>query len=369
MNAANPLDLDQRAVKENDPVPERVLTGIDYADLIVNIESRAVIKGVLPSQAFATIIGGPGSGKTFFMTDLACHVAAGMEWRGKTTEKGLVIFAALEGGANIPNRFVAWKMEHPDAPENLTLRVMSEPVSLRSVGDVQSLIDFTKQAENHHGEACVLICVDTLNRAMTGGDENRSDDMGQLIAGVDRLRAETQATILLTHHTGKDHERGARGHSSLFGAVDTEIAISGSEGHRVATINKQRDGIEGLTFGYTLRQVEVGTDQDGEPVTSCVIEEIEGPVRKSAQIPKSAKVGLAALDESLRIHGITAPPALQMAPSVVVVALPKWRDIFALRYGKEDTKPDSVQKAFKRSKEALLGAEAIRIQDPYVWRT
>ena len=67
-----------------------------------------------------------------------------------------------------------------------------------------------------------LIVIDTLSRVMAGGNENAPEDMGALVRNIDRLRDETGGAVLLVHHSGKDLSRGARGHSLLRAATDTE---------------------------------------------------------------------------------------------------------------------------------------------------
>jgi hypothetical protein len=64
-----------------------------------------------------------------------------------------------------------------------------------------------------------------------------------------------------------------RGHSSLLGAIDTELEVS--EG--VVKSEKQRDMESGEEFGYRLRTVALGIDEDGRPMQSAVadIQEIE----------------------------------------------------------------------------------------------
>jgi RecA-family ATPase len=79
-----------------------------------------------------------------------------------------------------------------------------------------------------------MIVLDTLSRVIAGGNENAPDDMGQLIGNCDRIRAEARAHVMLVHHTGKDEARGARGHSSLRAATDTEIEVSGGNGVSLA---------------------------------------------------------------------------------------------------------------------------------------
>jgi hypothetical protein len=71
-----------------------------------------------------------------------------------------------------------------------------------------------------------LVVVDTLSRAMAGGNENAPDDMSAFIRNIDRIRQETGAHVLIVHHCGKDAAKGARGHSCLRAATDTKIELS-----------------------------------------------------------------------------------------------------------------------------------------------
>lgn len=77
----------------------------------------------------------------------------------------------------------------------------------------------------------------------------------------------------MIHHCGKDEAKGARGHSSLRAAVDTEIEVFRPEGERVSTVRvtKQRDLEPGEPMPFTLRQVVLGENRRGKAITSCVV--------------------------------------------------------------------------------------------------
>lgn len=105
---------------------------------------------------------------------------------------------------------------------------------------------------------------------VAGGDENSSTDMGAMVTHLDYLRHATKAHLLVVHHSGKDASKGARGHSLLRAATDTEIEIQIGR----ITVTKQRD--LGLAWpsgscGFSLDVVELGRDEDGDPITSCVV--------------------------------------------------------------------------------------------------
>ncbi len=137
-------------------------------------------------------------------------------------------------------------------------------------GDVDGVIRLVKELESLTGEQCVKVTQDTLARAMAGGNENSGEDMGLLVANADRIRHALGCCFEFVHHAGKDAARGARGHSSLRAATDTEIEISACDGVHIVRPTKQRDFTLGDEFAFTLRQVEIGTDARARPVTTCV---------------------------------------------------------------------------------------------------
>jgi hypothetical protein len=290
-----------RPESRTDPAPAlgaRSLIGIDFAEMQPHLKDGYMVKGLITPNSLVGIIGATGSGKTFLATDLAMHIAAGRRWRARNVRRGLVVYAALEGPVSAENRFVAAR-DRGGFERGIPLRLTPGPINLRDAGDVALLIAFVKEAESAHGEKCAAIFVDTLSRALAGGDENGPEDMGALIAGADAVRLATGAVLVLVHHLGKDVERGARGHSSLKAALDTEIEVSVRAGKiHVAAVTKQRDLPSGDQFPFKLASVELGKDEDGDAVTSCIVEVIdEVPTDRKQPRGKNQARLLAALQE------------------------------------------------------------------------
>jgi len=235
------------------------------------------IENLLCENQFSVIYGESNCGKTFFMMDLSLHVALGRPWRGREVDQGGVIYAALEGGYNTQNRIVAFKRHHEIAVDIPMAIIPSSLNLLDPKGDIHSLVEAIWEAKERIGNI-KLVVIDTLSRALHGGDENSSMDMGQLIINADAIRAVTGAHISFIHHSGKDAVKGARGHSSLRAAVDTEIEISRLDERSPSKIKvvKQREMEMGEDMFFTLSQVELGTNQRNKPVTSCVVIPAEG---------------------------------------------------------------------------------------------
>jgi hypothetical protein len=250
------------------------------------LDRGCVIKGLIAPNSLIVIYGESNSGKTYFAFGLAVDIASGRHWRGRKVEKGLVMYIAGEGEAGIKNRIAAHR-ERSLLADGAPLAIVRRAADfLATAGDVSDLIDLIAAAETECGEKCSLIVVDTLSRAMAGADENSAEAMTTVIANADLVRRETGAAVAFIHHAGKDAARGARGHSSLRAAADTEILVEGQSGRRTATVVKQRDLPGGEVFGFDLDVVHLGTDAEGDPVTACVVRQSD-----DAEIAPKSKPG------------------------------------------------------------------------------
>ena len=254
--------------------PKHKAEMLEYFDDIAPVlSSRCLIAGVLGEGTAAILYGDSNSGKTFAALDMALCIASGIPWHGREVQHVPVLYAALEGGAGFRNRVTAWRFEkHP--PENRAL-FAALPVGLDLVtadSDAGEVIRAALAMKARLGQPVGLVVIDTLSRAMSGGNENSPEDMGALVVNIDAIRAATKATVLLIHHSGKDTAKGARGHSLLRAAVDTEIElIATDEGARTMRVTKQRDMESGAAFGFRLDVVTVGYDPETtEAVTSCI---------------------------------------------------------------------------------------------------
>ena len=146
-------------------------------------------------------------------------------------------------------------------------RFLLQSLDIRLPADRADLV----QAARAAGFAGGVLAIDTLNRAAPGMDENDSKSMGEAIGALKAIQAALGGLVLLVHHTGKDATKGLRGHSSLHAALDAAIEVTRDGDRREWKMNKSKDGEDGEAHPFRLDVVEVGTDEDGEPITSCVI--------------------------------------------------------------------------------------------------
>ena len=231
-----------------------------------------LVKGWIGRGQMSVVYGPSNVGKSFFCLDMAFCIASNIEWQGSKVRGGPVLYLATEGGNAFHNRVVALRDEYsqPDVP----LAVRPSPIDLlRPETDLARLIELCQSIEAEVGAPLSMIVVDTLSRAMAGGDENGPTDMTSFIANLDALRNATGAHIMTVHHSGKDTAKGARGHSSLRAATDTEIELDVDGSIRTATSTKQRDLEPKEPIVFQLKVHELGRDEDGDPVTTCTITE------------------------------------------------------------------------------------------------
>lgn len=274
--------IDVKEMTENGKKQTKRLPLLYASDVSPVLETSDFVEGLLRDNEFSVIYGQSNCGKTFFMLDLAMHVALGKKWRDKDVEQGGVIYAALEGGHGTRNRIFAFR-EHYGVKGEIPLAIIPSTINfLDEKDDMPAFINAVKEAKERLGDVR-LIVIDTLARAISGGDENSSMDMGRLIINADVIRQITGAHIAFVHHSGKDDLKGARGHSSLRAAVDTEIEISRPDTESPSTIKivKQREMDMGEDMHFSLSSIVLGENRRGQNVTSCVVVPSESVEKKS----------------------------------------------------------------------------------------
>jgi hypothetical protein len=179
------------------------------------------------------------------------------------------------------NRFKAILQHDPALGDRITdknLIIMRQRVDLRQPEDVTRLIATIAKHERETGLPCLLVVFDTLARAIGSGSDTDPKDMAALIVAGDAIRqANAGPTVVLIHHCGKDIAKGPRGRSDLPGAIDFCVLVERLEngaGNR-ATCEYAKDDPDGWAIDFRLEQVDIGKDEDGDPITTCVLREGE----------------------------------------------------------------------------------------------
>ena len=245
------------------------------------------VKGLLPATGIAAIFGPSGSGKSFLAKDLGASIALGQDWFGHRTTRCDVTYVMLEGEGGLRNRVEAWEAHNGKLlPSGFC--VLAQSFRLSEEQDVEDLGAILPPGG--------VVIVDTLNRAAPGLDENSSQDMGRILAGMKRLQEVTGGLVIVVHHTGKDASKGLRGHSSLHAALDGAIEVERSAVGRSWSAAKVKDGEDDKQVAFQLHRVVLGTDGDGDEVSSCAVGPDTGAIfRKPEPSGKSQKSALSTI--------------------------------------------------------------------------
>jgi hypothetical protein len=273
------------------------------SDIEPQLDDDALVAGLVGRETLVAIVGASNSGKSAIALDLATCVATGQPFRDRRVAQSAVLYLACEGGNGFRNRVSALlknKRLTLDAP----LGVVCDTLDLcQNRTDVDRVIAATATLQGRTRKKVGMIVIDTLNRVLGGGDENSAVDMARLIRHLDLIRTQTEATVALIHHTGKDATRGARGHSSLRAALDTELLVEGATNPRTVSSTKQRDYAPVDSFSVNLVPITLGSNQHGESVTSIAVEHLDTPPTKRLNgLGKNQSAAIAGLREWAAAH-------------------------------------------------------------------
>jgi hypothetical protein len=349
--------------RKDEEAPGAALPYSTFSTTSARLDVDDFVEGLLTSGTMSVVYGESNSGKTFFVSDLAMRVAAGMQWRDRAIEQGAVLYLALEGGFGISNRIAAFREEHGLDTQDIPFAIVKIGINLIDPEqDATPVIATIAAVQAQFGIPLRLVVVDTLSRAMAGGNENAPEDMTRLVGTGDEIRSVTSAHLLWIHHCGKDVARGARGHSSLRAATDTEIEITAEGNARLARVTKQRDMECGGEFAFSLKSIELGTNRRGKTVTSCVVEHGDcnaqvGPSHR--KLGGHAKRALEVLSDLINSSGAQHP-----STPVGVLSVPDqwWRDRFYDR-SMPGAEPSNKRQAFHRATKELIDDRHIVAMD------
>jgi hypothetical protein len=202
--------------------------------------------------------------------------------------------AAFEGAHGFPKRAEAQR-RHYGFNDDPPLRVM--PGRMDLIREHKLFIAHIKQALAAHEKPAVVV-LDTLNRSLVGS-ESSDKDMASYIAAASAIYEASNCLVMIVHHCGWDESR-PRGHSSLPGAIEVQIAIVRDGDNITSTVEFLRDGPDGAEINSVVKTVPVGEDARGKMQTSLVVLPGTMTAKRDGGWPKSLSVFRLALREALK---------------------------------------------------------------------
>ena len=219
---------------------------LDYLRDIKLEPLQFLIDNIMPQNCFSAVVGPSYSFKTFIALDMALSVAAGLPFHGMDVKQGTVIYVNGEGRHGIMTRIDAWCQSKSVNRKKLPFILSSTPINLRDEPEVAIL-----KSVNEDVPDVRMIVIDTLNRNAGGMNENASVDMAEFVNACSAMVHHFDCAVCVIHHTGKDTSSGARGYSSFYAALDTEISVKKLGDHDVQMIcSKQKDAPEFETMQF-----------------------------------------------------------------------------------------------------------------------
>lgn len=243
------------------------------------------IKGILPMFDNALVMGPSRSGKTFEVLDMVFHVHDGEPFAGRKVVPGGYVYLTYEGATGFENRLRAYLKHHGKTAADLhSFAWLTRPPNLfASEDNVVALATEIVEIAKAFKLPLAGIIVDTHNSATRGSSEIKSDDMNKIMSNYDVIREKTGAPLLIIGHTNAEGRH--RGNEQFFNNIETAILIErvytdskhtierrDDDGATVrrGRIVKQREGDDRTQWDFVLKSVEIGKDEDGEPITSMV---------------------------------------------------------------------------------------------------
>lgn len=348
------------------------------------------VKGLWPAIGVC-FIGGPSmSGKSFWALDACAKVCQGRMVLGRKSKQAGVVYIAAEGELGVRNRITALRQRVGKLGGRFKyLGQRPDLTDPEDVADLRVILTEAKADLEKMGDPLGLVVVDTLSASIPGADENGAADMSPVLAALQDMAAELQTCVLVVAHTGKSEAQGLRGWSGQLANADGVIMLTEPDGDlRSGTVLKVKDGKSGDRFGFALEVVELGTDEDGDPITTCVIEERDAPEASKAGRRPTKAVGTGVLILTAFGRVLADKPRTIHAPGAEGVRGVSLDDLRSLSYeigvGPADAEiPADADEAerrrltrkwhdqrkadFKRGLDYLLTSQKLRAERGCVW--
>ena len=347
-------------------------------DTIQRRGDEYLVKDMLPAQGFGYVAGPSGSLKTFVALDWSLAIAQGRPILGHRTRPAGVIYVAAESPNGVRKRVEAWRQVNTGA--GLPFELIGQAPDLRDqkqLGDLAAELRIAADEMADRGHRLGLVVIDTFAASMPGGDENGAADMSAVLAGLQWLSVEISAFVLIIAHTGKDETRGLRGWSGQGAGAEAVIMLTREEGSAVRTgrVAKQKDGEDGQRFAIRLERVVLGTDEDGDEISSAVVVYEDAPEGAPAgRKPRPLNPGEAVLLTAISYvtdHGesVQVPTAIPGAkPWMKAVTRAAIRErAMAAGFADPDDAPATVRQQFSRALKGIVAAGKVRVEGDLVW--
>lgn len=258
------------------------------------------VPGWIGREDLICVYGTPEAGKGIFAVDIACRLAAGMDFEGADIGYPRnVVYIAAERAGQVHRRVDAF-CKHHGGERFDNLIIYSGPVDLAKPDELMAIVRSCRLAfhkDNHTHEDVDVVIIDTLSAAMSISDSN-VEGMAQVVRALAEVTREANgagdgATVIVIHHAPANGEPRMRGASQLLGAADTTIAITKKRGASVAQVVKNNETQAKPTRAFKVASVVLsGPHADVETIAPVLVATEAEALPSSTRIPRATRAAV-----------------------------------------------------------------------------
>lgn len=332
-----------------------------------------LVDDLIEAKGTFAFAGNSQSGKTFQVIELSFCVALGRKYWGRDVKQGLVVYQVGEGEDGFMKRLAGWMQDRGiDSADDIAIEVLPKKINLFSGDDdTNNLIKEAKALEAYHGIPLRMIVIDTYNKATRGSNEISGQDVGKINERMERIMTECNCAVGVVDHLSAAGR--VRGHGSKTGDITNMIIVEKDEKKvdrngrpiRRMRLDKNKDGENGGTIPFVLRQVVVGFREDGKAITTCVVEAPDGneeELEKSGRLPLNQSLILQAIRDVIGREGFEPPHEVKDVPKGKHVV--GWKAVMAeLRRKWVYKAPESEPEQRERELQRIVADAGKRLQN------
>jgi hypothetical protein len=120
-------------------------------------------------------------------------------------------------------------------------------------------------------------------------------------------------------------------------------------------------------LGFSLRAIVLGQDEDGDTVTSAVVDAAEVARKDAKPLTGLNEVAMQALQDALCDHG-EAKSGGSFPRGRKVVRVDRWREACAVHGLTQGSSDSAARTAFMRAKKKLMDLNLVREFEGHVWQ-
>lgn len=281
------------------PATETPLLVESFADLVARDfpPQQFLVDGLIPAGQLIMLGGRGKAGKSWLVLQLIAAIDGGAPFLGHATQRGRVLYLALEDGRRRLNQRPKIMRWTPSADVDIAFKIGTFDAGGQGLAHIRQAI----AARGYD-----LVVIDTLVKTLSGSaDENNNTYMAAICNDLADMAHDSGAAILIVHHTSKQLVENPfdalRGASAIRNAYDVGMMLVRKHGEKEATLYTEARDFD--LEDVTIRQIEGGAGWEYVGDASAVVRQRAG--RVAADIVQLHGDGFTA-DELAELTGKTA---------------------------------------------------------------